>query len=182
MGKYLRQTNGALANEKREEWEEKAAEGLLCHNNNAERPFAVLRLYKRTYPSISLRNLSKISLTIVSGTHRPADKGSPAGIAISSHPRLRAVVGNLCGVRNRRVGLITAILRAAHYLDTTEMKACRKRKAREKYEANVRKKAKKAALRDYAEEINHNSLVNNVGHYKYNWLLGSTQRRLESLS
>ena len=47
LGKYIRQTNGALANDKREEWEEKAAEGLLCHNNNAERPFAVLRLYKR---------------------------------------------------------------------------------------------------------------------------------------
>ena len=160
MGKYIRQTNGAFANDKREEWEEKAAEGLLCHNNNAERPFAVLRLYKRMYPSISLRNLSKISLTIVSGTHRPADKGSPAGIALSCDPRLRCVVGKLCGVRQRRVGLITTLLRAAHYLDTTEMTACRKRKAREKYNANVRKKAKKAALRDYAEEINSNSLVN----------------------
>ena len=43
------------------------------------------------------------------------------------------------------------------------MKACRKRKATEKYNANVRKKAKKAALRDYAEEINSNSLVNDEG-------------------
>jgi len=166
MGKYLRQTEGALANDKREDWEEEAAEGLLCHNNNAERPFAVLRLYKRTYPSISLRNLSKLSLTIVSGTHRPADKGSPAGIALSCDPRLRAAVGKLCGVRRRRVGLITALLRAANILDTTEMKACRKRKATEKYEANVRKKAKKAALRDYAEEINSNSLVNDVESFK----------------
>ncbi len=142
---------------------------MLCHKNNAERPFAVirlLRLYKRTYPLISLRNLSNISLIIVSGTHRPADKGSPAGIALSSDPRLRAVVGNLCGVRNRRVGLITAILRAANILDTTEMKACRKRKATEKYDTNVRKKAKKAALRDYAEEINSNSLVNDVGAFQ----------------
>ena len=166
LGKYIRQTNGALANDKREEWEEKTAEGLLCHNNNAERPFAVLRLYKRTYPSISLRNLSKLSLTIVSGTHRPADKGSPAGIALSSDPRLRAVIGNLCGVRNRRVGLITAILRAANILDLTEMKACRKRKATEKYNANVRKKAKKAAMRDYAEEINASSLVNDAGAFE----------------
>jgi hypothetical protein len=37
----------------------------------------------------------------------------------------------------------------------------RKRKAREKYELNVRKKAKKAALRDHAEEIAFSSLVNN---------------------
>jgi hypothetical protein len=42
LTKYLRQTNGVLANQTREDWEEKAVEGLLCHNNNAERPFAVL--------------------------------------------------------------------------------------------------------------------------------------------
>ncbi len=46
VGKYLRQTNGALANENREEWEEKAIEGMLCHNNHAERPFADLWVYK----------------------------------------------------------------------------------------------------------------------------------------
>jgi hypothetical protein len=64
------------------------------------------------------------------------------------------------------VGLITAILRAAHSVDTIEMNLCRKRKAEEKYDTNVRKKAKKAALRDYAEEINSNSLVNDVGAFK----------------
>jgi len=80
MGDYLRQTDGVLANDQREDWEAKAAEGLLCHNNHAERPFAVLRLYKRTYPSMSVRNLSKLSMTIVTGTHRPADKGKCAGV------------------------------------------------------------------------------------------------------
>ena len=162
LGKYLRQTDGPLANDNREEWEEKAVEGLLCHNNHAERPFAVLRAYKRMYPSISLQNLSKLSQTIVSGSHRPADKGFAAGIAITSDPRLRAVVGQLCGVRNKRVGLITRLLRAANYVDYREMMKFRKRKALEKYDTNVRKKAKRAALRDYAEEINSNSLVNDV--------------------
>ncbi len=60
LGKYLRQTNVALANENREEWEEKAVEGMLCHNNHAERPFAVLWVFNRTFPSISIRNLSKL--------------------------------------------------------------------------------------------------------------------------
>ena len=166
MGDYLRQTDGVLANDQREDWEAKAAEGLLCHNNHAERPFAVLRLYKRTYPSMSVRNLSKLSMTIVTGTHRPADKGKCAGVALTSDSRLRAIVSMLCGVRNKRVGLITAILRAAHSVDTIEMNLCRKRKAKEKYDSNVRKKAKKAALRDYAEEINSNSLVNDVGAFK----------------
>ncbi len=101
-------------------------------------------------------------------------------------------------MRNRRVGLITAILRAANTLDTQEMKACRKQKATEKYDANVRKKAKKASLRDYAEEINVNSLVNDVGAFqvqlaacgnsgkaritflKTNFMLGSLARTLGS--
>ncbi len=98
--------------------------------------------------------------------HRPADKGTIAGAALSSDSRLRAVVGMLCGVRKRRVGLITAILRAAYTLDESDMNESRKRKAREKYDTNVRKKAKKAALRDYAEEINSNSLVNDVDAFK----------------
>jgi hypothetical protein len=161
LSKYLRQTNGALANDKREEWEHKAVSGMLCHNNHAERPFAVLRPYKRTYPSISLRNLSKLSLTLVSETHRPADKGNLAGAALTADTRLRAIIGRLCGVRFRP-GSITTILRAAHVDDNAEMIICRKRKARDKYTANVRKKAKKAAMRDHAEEINTNSLVIDV--------------------
>jgi len=87
-------------------------------------------------------------------------------VALTSDSRLRAIVSMLCGVRNNRVGLITAILRAAHSVDTIEMNLCRKRKAKEKYDSNVRKKAKKAALRDHAEEINSNSLVNDVGAFK----------------
>jgi hypothetical protein len=162
LGNYLRQTNGALANENREEWEEKAVQGMLCHNNHAERPFAVLRVYKRTYLYISIRNLSKLSLTLVSGTHRPSDKGEVAGVGLTADPRLRVIIGMLCGVRRKRVGLITTILRAAHVADNAEMIICRKRKTREKYEANVRKKAKRACARDHAEEIIANSLVTNV--------------------
>jgi hypothetical protein len=83
--------------------------------------------------------LSKLSQTIVSGTHKPADKSTAAGAGLTSDPRLRAVVGML---RNRRVGLTTAILRAANIVDTREMINCRKHKALAKYNTNVRKKAK----------------------------------------
>jgi hypothetical protein len=60
---------------------------------------------------------------------------------------------------------ITSILRAAYYADYRAMLSSRKRKAREKYENNVRKKAKKAAC-DHAEEINCNSLVTDVGAFQ----------------
>ena len=44
LKKYLRQTDGPLQNDKRQQWERNAAKHMLCHNNNAERPFAVARL------------------------------------------------------------------------------------------------------------------------------------------
>jgi hypothetical protein len=133
--------------------------GMLCHNNNAERPFAVVRSYKRMYPSISLCNLSRLSQTLVSGSHLPAEKGQLAGVALTADPRLRACIGILCGVRRVKVGKTTQMLRAAHTVDTEEMIATRKRKSIEKYQANLRKKTKKAALQDYAEEVADNSLV-----------------------
>jgi hypothetical protein len=166
LHKYLRQTDGHLSNDKRESWEEKAVEGMLCHNNNAERPFAVLRSYKRMYPSISIRNLSKLSQTLVSESHLPPDKGSLAGVALTADPHLRACIGSLCGVKKVKVGKITQLLRAAYTVDTAEMTATRKRQAHEKYEMNVRKKAKKAALRDHAEEIAFTSLVNDHSTFK----------------
>jgi hypothetical protein len=58
MKKYLRQTHGELANETRSDEDIERCNDMLCHNNNAERPFAVLRQYQRMYPSISLKNLA----------------------------------------------------------------------------------------------------------------------------
>ena len=72
---------------------------MVCHNNAAERPFAVLRQYKRLYPSLSLDNLSKLSNSLVNGTHRPAVNGVAAGCALTAAPRLRECVGKLCSVR-----------------------------------------------------------------------------------
>jgi hypothetical protein len=137
LHKYLEQTNGALSNDKRESWEEAAVDGMLCHNNNAERPFAVLRSYKRMHPSISIRNLSKLSQTLVSGSHLPAESNRLAGVGLTADPILRTCIGSLCGVKKTNVGLITQLLRDASTVDTIEMVQTRKRKAREKYELNV---------------------------------------------
>jgi hypothetical protein len=70
---YLRQTGGTLANEKREAWEIKAVNKMVCHNNHAERPFAVLKALAQLYPSFSLRNLSRLVHSLVNGIHRCAD-------------------------------------------------------------------------------------------------------------
>ena len=58
MDKYLKQTDGELSNDKREDWEIEATKGMMSHNNFAERPFAVLKAFAKTYPALSLRNLA----------------------------------------------------------------------------------------------------------------------------
>ena len=72
MTDYLKQTDGKLSNGKREQWELDAVKGMLSHNNHAERPFAVMRSFAKSYPALSLRNLAWLSHSLVNGTHRPA--------------------------------------------------------------------------------------------------------------
>ncbi len=159
LKKYLRQTNGVYANERCNEEDLGSCNEMLCHNDNAERPFAVLRQYQRMNPSISLQNLSWLSTTLVNGTHAPADKGHGGGIALTADPILQNAIGLLCNIRRKSPGSITQFVRAAHFVDRLEAVRARKRKAREKYDNNVRKKAKRAALTDYAEEVCATSLV-----------------------
>ena len=162
MKDYLKQTNGRLQNDLRQEWEVGACKAMLCHNNHAERPFAVLRQYKNIYPSLSLSNLSKLSQSLVNATHRPAGKGVIAGIALTADPRLRSCIGKLCTVRRRQAGKITTFMRAEWKKDRMESHVVRKRKAADRYAGNVRKKAKQAAKRDHAETILTTSLVTSI--------------------
>ena len=94
---------GTYANDAREDWEVNACKAMLSHNNHAERPFAMLRAYKHLYPSLSRGNLSKLSQSLVNGTHRPATNGLVAGIALTADPRLRLCIAALCSVRQKKV-------------------------------------------------------------------------------
>jgi hypothetical protein len=159
MKKYLRQTEGENANDKRSDEDISRCSQMLCHNNNAERPFAVLRQYKRMYPSITLKNLAWLSNSLVNGTHLPAENEFLGGIALTADPTLQIAIGTLCSVRRKTLGKITKYIREAHGHDRVQAKECRKRKAKDKYDNNVRKKAKRAELRDYAEELCATSMV-----------------------
>ena len=162
MKKYLRQTDGVNANERRPAEDVERCSQMLCHNNNAERPFAVLRQYQRMYPSISLQNLSWLSTSLVNRTHAPADNGIAGGIALTADPILQFAIGSLCSVRRKTAGTITNYIRTVHATDRAEAVIARKRKACEKFNNNVRKKAKRAELRDYAEELSATSMVNTI--------------------
>jgi hypothetical protein len=145
---YIKQTSGNFCNGKREEWEKQAVELMVSHNNYAERPFAVVKALARMYPSLSLLNLSKLTHSIVNGTHRCAETfgrrndlqiGSTrlAGIALTAHPALRKAVNILCSVRRKSTGAVTRICRDAHTLDTVAHINNRKDKAFAKYTALV---------------------------------------------
>ena len=170
MGKYLKQTDGPLSNDKREDWEIKAVEGMMSHNNFAERPFAVLKAFAKTYPALSLRNLAWLSHSLVNGTHRPAssfgkikdrngNQTREAGIALTAHPRLKIAVNTVCSVRRLKTGLVTIMVREGQVEDKEEQDSTRKQKAEEKHQNNLRLKAVKAARTDKAEHTATHNLV-----------------------
>ena len=170
MGNYLRQTDGLLQNANRNTWEFEATKKMLCHNNHAERPFAVLRGIWKTYPSLSLQNLGWLAHSLANGTHRPAhtygtkkdsngDHCFKAGIALTAHPTLKRAVNIVCSVKRKTIGAVTQLVRAAQASDKEEQGATRKRKAREKYLKSLRLKASKALKADKAEHTAAHHLV-----------------------
>ncbi len=159
---YIKQTGGELCNDNREAWENEAVSHMVSHNNYAERPFAVVKAFARMYPSLSLRNLSHLTHSLVNGTHRCADtfgrrnKADPlttrlAGIALTAHPALKSAVNTLCSVRRKTVGVVTLQVRAAQNMDKEAQVMHRKQSAKNKYNALIKQQATKAAKRDKAE-------------------------------
>jgi hypothetical protein len=162
MKHYIKQTNGALCNDNREEWEKQAVQQMVSHNNYAERPFAVVKAFARMYPSLSLQNLSHLTHSLVNGTHCCAEtfgkrnKDLPvtrrlAGIALTAHPKLKDAVNTLCSVRRKSLGAVTRLVRAAQHTDKASQVQYRKDKAIIKYNALIKQQATKAAKRDKAE-------------------------------
>jgi hypothetical protein len=162
MKHYIKQTGGKLCNDNREEWENDAIAHMVSHNNYAERPFAVVKAFARMYPSLSLRNLSHLTHSLVNGTHRCADtfgrrnKADPvttrlAGIALTAHPALKSAVNTICSVRRKTLGVVTIQFRAAQNMDKKAQVKHRKTSAKLKYAALIKQQATKAAKRDKAE-------------------------------
>jgi hypothetical protein len=162
MKHYIKQTDGVLSNEKREEWEMAAVKDMVAHNNFAERPFAVVQAFARMYPSLSLRNLSHLTHSIVNETHRCAEAlslessagpGSTrlVGIALTASPALRKAVNVVCSVRRKSIGSVTRLCREVHKVDAVAQITHRKEKAVSKYKALIKQQATKAANRDKAE-------------------------------
>ena len=68
MGNYLETADGKDKESGFEEWEKDRVNGVLCHNNAAERPFAVMKWLHRTYLSMTIFSLPHVAHAIINGT------------------------------------------------------------------------------------------------------------------
>jgi hypothetical protein len=121
MGHYLKFTNGKHRNT--ELTEDACTRGLKskCHNNDAERPFAVIKALAKQHPSMSLRFLAALANGKVNGTCRLAEEGGKtqktegtnivkAGVATVLHPLLQRAVTTVTSVREASVGVVTMMM------------------------------------------------------------------------
>ncbi len=122
MGKYLRSTGGFYRNDLREEWVLDKVSLLLSHNNAAERPFGIVKAYLDVYKTMKLSTLANFSLAITNGSHQPGGTIGKtiktklrvpinAGIAVTSPDALKHAITRVCGIRQRRTGAVTILLR-----------------------------------------------------------------------
>ena len=125
MSNYLEKTGGDMAASKLEPWMKELAADLICHNNHAERPFAIAKYLDHIFQSMSLKNLAGLSLAKCNGTfalppQKPktkkaaAKKEQAAGAATTAPPALKAAVSRTCSVRRTKDGVsgtVSAALR-----------------------------------------------------------------------
>ena len=149
-GDYLEATDGNQANSKLTESEKLRVKDMVCHNNHAERTFAVIRSLLQRYPSMSLRTASVCAHARLNRNGRRENGGEHWTYGDS--PVLRAAVNELCSVRHKSVGKVTALLRQHHKDDSVAQRENRKRKQDEKLESARRKIRARAAKADAAAE------------------------------
>jgi hypothetical protein len=164
MSEYLENTNGAKARSKMSDAQHLRDLDLKANNNDAERPFAVMKALKHLYPSIRPCHLSALSLAKVNETHSFEDAGgkhaktkgrvrSAAGRAWTADPILQKAVAKLCCVRSTSQGRVTILMRQNHTKDLADSAALHKKD----HEAKLKEAARLAAVRmgkaDAATEV-----------------------------
>ena len=144
MSERLESTGGEFANSKLSERDKAKKKELICHNNAAERTFAVFRSMLQRYPSMNLRHAASIAFAKINGTFESAG---------AADPELRDAVSKLCSVRDEKEGLVTIARRAAHASDVASGNENRKRKRDEDRKHQLERAKKKATAVDKAGQI-----------------------------
>ena len=169
MGEYLEATGGSMAESKLEPWVKARAVQLIAHNNHAERPFAVTKLFDHWFPSMSFGNKAGLSHARCNGTFKPATakakkKIAPTapkvGAAIAADPCLQRAVSEVCSVRRRKIdgrmvpaGVVSRLVREHRAADGADSAEMRKKKTAKKFEENKQMIIRKAQKKDAASEV-----------------------------
>lgn len=113
------------------------------------------------YQSLSLRTLASFSLSMCSGSHRPAESTGKqkrtenkdirqCGVALSAAPELQIAITKLCSVRKVNIGKVTDKLDQIFVTNAARADARRETKRKEEEEAETRK------IRRKGEKFNKN--------------------------
>ena len=171
MSDYLEATNGKMAGSKMQPWMKARIVTLVAHNNHAERPFAVIKLFDQLFQTMTLSNLSGLSHARCNQTYRPeappaktkktaAKEAKKAGAAVLADKRLRSAVSIVCSVRKRKIngklaaaGEVTRMVRENREKDSTDSGSTRKQKREAKFKENRDKKVRKAEKADKANTV-----------------------------
>jgi hypothetical protein len=148
MGDFLEATNGRKSLSKLEPWMKKRAVHLLAHNNHAERPFAVMKYYNNIFETMTLSNLSSLSLARCNNTYQrhpdnPKTQKTTTGkvvvgAAVDAHPKLQAAVSAVSSVRVKSLGEVTVLRREGAVADQAAATAHRKRRREEELHVKTR--------------------------------------------
>ena len=102
---YLEATNGKFARSKLPEYVVEDSHDLYNHNNNAERPFAVMKAFQKQHPPTSVSMLGAMTHARTSGVFKDG------GAFTASDPRLQKSISDLCCIHANNPGQITTMLR-----------------------------------------------------------------------
>ena len=166
MGDFLEATNGTQSSSKVDAWVRERCRGMVATNNNAERPFAVVKLFHVMYPSMTLRNMRHLSHSRCNGTYARASEeapktkktagktvAKPAGAALTADPRLKAAISKVCSVRSGSLGSVTKLTRGQYASDIQESAAHLEQSKKKKLNDRKRTAAKSAQKRDAAHTV-----------------------------
>jgi hypothetical protein len=142
MSDYLEATEGKQARSKLPEWAVEESKPLHCHNNNAERPFGVMKAFQKQHPSMSVSVLGAMTHAGMSGVFKDG------GAFTSSDLRLQKSVGDLCCIHAKKPGKITTLLRDSKSDDLKTTAVNRKKHTRKKCMDQQKKLAARATKKN----------------------------------
>ena len=159
IGEWLERTKGSQSNSQLSVSDREKKEGILCHNNHAERTFAVFRSVLSRFPSMKMRHAASLSFSRLNGTYKLGENGVGQGLVHAAPKELMGVVSELCSVRQAKVGDVTKMLRRHHDIDFVSARETRRRKNKEKEAAAIVKARRKANEKNKAASV---VLINSV--------------------